>query len=1130
MSQIEHVLKRTEIYAGSKTLHVSDEYVANEKDGEFSISREEISFPPALLRIFIEALSNAIDNVETSKTEKVPCTHIKVNIDANTGETRIWNDGSVVPVELHEDGKTYNHSMIFGELLTGSNYNDDKERVVSGRNGLGIKLCNIFSEWFQVTGVDPKNKKMLKQVWTRNMRDTKGPKITSSKLVKGYTEVAWIPDFKQFKMKNGYTRDIIRLYTRYVLDAAMLSKVKVSLNGAVLPVKNLDTYAKLYIEPGTEKLYIRSSNADVVVVPSKDHGFHTISFVNGVYTRLGGTHVDAWVQGLLRPLIEKYNGKTSKSPKITLADVKPFFTFFVSATVDRPQFNSQEKERLDLPAVPATVKKTHITAISKWTTITDKIDDLIRSKEMQGMKKMEKKRKNVKVEGLDPANKAGGKSAHECTLIICEGLSAKTYAVAGINHGVYGKTGRDWFGILPLTGKLLNVRNASLTSVSGNKVINSLIHALDLRYGMDYTKDANYRTLKYGRVMVMTDADVDGIHIEGLLMNFLHALFPSVLRRSTPYVVSMKTPIARIIYSPRSKDQLFYDESNFVSWISHKTKEERKKFKIKYYKGLGTTKPEDVPDTFGLKMVEYNNDAKTSDSMNKVFKKTNADERKTWLGEYVPGDSNAFSLDSSGTIVTMPLSSFINNEMVKFSHADCARSIPNIMDGLKESQRKILYAVRKRKLKYSGQSLKVAQLSGYTAEHSNYHHGEQNLQNTIIGMANEFPGTNNIPLLYRDGMFGTRLEGAKDAASARYIFTKMDALTEYIFKEEDDALLTQVNDDGDLVQPEHYVPIVPMILVNGCTAGIGTGWSCSVPCYNILDIIQCIREWLENNNTINDERVNACMPWYRGFKGKIERDSSTRFVSHGCMHETTVRGKETYNVTELPVGMWTSVFKDKCEDLVSEKKLKYAHNYSTPRDVMFTIAPSDTFECDMKTLKLHSYISSSNMVLFNEQGALKKHANIASILDDFCKLRYVYYVKRKAYQVKKLETEVAYLTNKERFVSEVIQNVLEIMNIREDELVETLKRTGYDENPRCDNDSEGGYEYLLRMQVRTFTHEKVKQLEKDIQASKKALKALRDTSEKQMWNTDLDMLEKAYKSWEKDMDKVGKNKQTKNKK
>lgn len=1112
---IEHCLARPDMYVGSTRIRSVDEYIAwKQDDGEYKILWRTIKSSPAILRIFIEALSNAIDNVERSKKTDTPCTKIKVTIDPETGETSVWNDGDVVPVEIHEEEGCYNHTMIFGQLLTGSSYNDEEERMIAGRNGLGIKLCNIFSTQFQVKGYDPEAKKLFTQTWTNNMRCPGEPKITSSRLVRGYTQVTWTPDFARFGLKK-YTKDIIQLYTRHVLDAAMLSNVSVYLNGELLHVKTLSQYSGLYHAPTDEKLLIKNKDSMVLVTPSNEA--QVVSFVNGVYTRLGGQHVDAWSEVIFRPIVDKFNGKgrksKSKTPKINITDVRQFFRLFIIANVVRPEFDGQEKNKLESPSIEAVVKNTHINAICKWS-VMDKIEDIIRAKEMVVLRKAERKKKNVKIDGLDPANNAGGKHSSSCSLFICEGLSAKTYVVAGIETGVYGKSGRDWFGVLPVTGKVLNVRNATPTSIAANKVIVSLIQTLGLSHGVDYRIDKNFKTLRYGKVIVVADADVDGIHIEGLIINLIHTLFPTLLERDEPYIVSMKTPIARV-FRGRSKDLLFYDERRFNDYLSKADH----KVNAKYYKGLGTTREEDVPDTFGLKMVEFQNDEHATTNMNKVFNKKYADARKQWLGNYSP-DSYAFSLDDQGSTCTMEISDFLDGEMIKFSHADCARSIPSGIDGLKESQRKILYAVRKRKLNFSGKSLKVAQLSGYTAEHSNYHHGEQNLQDTIVGMASGFPGTNNIPLLYPDGGFGTRLEGGKDAASARYIFTKKEALTDYIFRSEDDPLLTPVNDDGDLVQPEHYVPIVPMILINGCTAGIGTGWSCTVPCFNPLDIIASIRVWIENDGEVMLEEPDTgeicCLlpdlvPWYRGFKGEITSSGDSRFITEGIL--TRGNKKNVAEITELPIGMWTNRFKETCEDLVLNKKLKAIKNYSSTQDVHFVLSETpDGISCNTSNLRLHTYLYTSNMVLFNEKDQLKKFNTPQEIIDKFCTVRLGYYDLRKKHQIKALEQRLRILGNKERFITEVIAKTIPVMEQDETDTIEQLEERKYDKDPQDQN-----YNYLLRLPIRTFTTDKVQELKDEIASMQQQLSVLQKTAIEDMWLKELKELEKEYIKWLKVM-------------
>ena len=993
---------------------------------------------------------------------------------------------------------------------------DGNERFVINDFTVTHNCTNVFSSKFTVKGLDPNQKKTFEQTWTENMKNASVPIIEKTKLTKGYTSVSYIADFKQFGLK-GYTDDIISIYLKYVIDVAMLSKVKVYFNDDLIPVNNLQTYSKLYESVSDENLLIKHENSEVLITPSSPSEFQVVSFVNGIYTKLGGQHVDAWSEAIFRPLVEKFNKKGQ--PTLNIKDIKQFFRIFVVSYVINPEFESQNKHKLENPKVNVSFKTADLNKILKWSVMED-IEDIIKSKEILTLKKSEKKKKGyVKIDGLDPANKAGTKESHLCSLILCEGLSAKTYAVAGIQKGVNGVSGRDYYGIMSLLGKILNVRNAKMDSIAKNKVITDLIQALNLQHGTDYTDENNFKNLSYGRVIILTDSDVDGKHISSLIMNLFHYLFPSILKRKEPYLVSMETPIVRVFR--KEGDLLFYDENKFKEFSKNQTS----KIKCKYYKGLGTTKSEDVKDTFGERMVEYIKDDECDTSFNKVFHNKFSDQRKEWLEKY---DPTSFSTVESDKFSSMNITDFLNNEMIKFSHDDCKRSIPNLFDGLKQSQRKVLYAMKKRNLTYNKASLKVAQLAGYVAEVSNYHHGEGNLFQTITKMANEFAGSNNIPLLYRDGQFGSRSNNGADAANARYIFTKMEPLTPLIFREEDDVLLERVYDDGDEVEPKFYIPIIPMVLVNGAS-GIGSGWSSSIPSYNPLDIINCIEIWLKRDGKIIDREGDTIVshlpeikPWYRDFRGEITKTTDkndTTYITHGVIDKE----KNKATITEIPIGMSIDKFKEMCEDWMVDKKIKNFQNYSTPNGVYFIITESeDGFSCNLKNMKLHSYVYTSNMVLFNEKEQLKKYS-IDEIINDFCVARYDLYKKRKAYLISIIKKDLRHLFNKARFVEEVIAKKLHIMNVEESLIVQSLEKTGYDkENEKVNEDEEsgssGGYNYLLKMQVRTFTSNKVKQLRAEIEEKNNRLRNIESTSEKQLWLNDLDEFKKEYVKWLKVME------------
>ena len=1102
-TEIEHILTRPDMYVGSNTPTNSYEFIAEKNaSNSYNITKKNINYPPGLLRIFVEALSNAIDNVQRSREENIKCTKIKVGISKETGETSVWNDGKVIPIEKTDDGD-YIHSMIFGQLRTSSNYNDEEDRLTSGRFGFGIKLTNVFSTSFKVNGADPVVKKSIEQVWTNNMTEKSTPHLSSFKNVNGFTCVTYTPDFKQFGI-SGYTDDIISLYTKYIIDSAMLTKINVYLNDELIPVKTLSDYAKMYSNPssGGDHLLIKTENSEVILQPHDNNEYQTFSWVNGVNTVDGGKHVDAWTEELFRPIVTKLN-KPNK-PQINIKDVKQFFQLFVICSIPNPIFESQNKKMLTSPTITAIVTPTQINKILKWDVI-EKINQIISGKELNILKKAERTTRGASlpvIKDVDHANNASTKKSHDCSLILCEGLSAKTYAMAGLNVSIPNiKTGRDWLGIFPLRGKILNPRNASIKKISENETLTNLIKTLNLRIDTDYTKPENFKTLNYGRIIILVDADTDGFHIGGLIINFFHFLYPSLFLRDEPYIIHILTPIVKITGTKKTDDVIFYDERKFHEYFKANPSSSNR---IKYYKGLGTSTKKEVLQTFGKKVVKFVRDEEVEMNMDKIFSKMCSDKRKEWLEQY---DPDVFlNLPETEQTIEMNISDFLNNEVIKFSINDCGRSIPSLIDGLKESQRKILYACFKRNLT---SEIKVSQLAGYVSEHTNYHHGEQNLASTIIGMASIFVGSNNISLLSRGGQFGTRLYGGKDAASPRYIFTKLDFLTRFIFHPDDDVLLERNVDDGDVVEPKFYVPIIPMVLVNGVCGAIGTGWSSSIPCYNPLDMCNTIKVWLEGNtlfekSTTKISKIESIKPWYRDFTGMIERVAPQKFVSRGVMQRLD---ENTVLIKELPIGTWTENFKENLEEMVTNGNFKAINKQHNDKVVHFEVSEiSGGIKCDEDTVKLHSTLSLTNMVLFNETGKIKKYELIDDIIEEFCVVRFRYYTLRRNNLIKIFTDSLKLATNKLRFVNDVMENKIRVFKVPEDKIITQLSENRYDQIDKS-------YEYLLRMQVRNFSYGKITELEDEVKHLQNKLKSTLETSETQMWINDLNVFVEKYNVW-----------------
>ena len=1106
LSEIDHILCRPDMYVGSNIPEKREEFVAfkDESSNGYIISKKEVTYPPGLLRIFIEILSNAIDNVQRSRKEGIKCTKIKVSIDKETGKTSIWNDGKVIPVEKNSEGE-YIHTMIFGQLRTSSNYNDEEERMVSGRNGMGGKVCCVFSTSFNVQGGDPEVKKQLSQTWTNNMKNVENPIISSYKNVNGFTNVTYVPDFKQFGMTQ-YTDDIIQLYNKYIIDAAMLTKVNVYLNDENITIKTLTDYAKLYCGNAKDVINIvDEQSGEAVLLASPTNEFNSISFVNGVHTMNGGKHVDIWSEAFFRPLVDKFNDKKDR-PGVNIKEVKQFFTLFVNSTLPNPIFESQSKTQLISPSFKVSVPQSAINKILKWETM-NKITAIIKEKELSVLKKSESKRSMSKhLEGVDHANKAGTKHASDCSLILCEGDSAKTFAVAGIDVPLFGKKGKDWFGIYKLRGKIMNPKNHTPKQIADNKILFNLIKALNLRVDIDYRNEENFKTLNYGKVIILVDQDHDGFHIGGLILNFFHTLYPSLMYREEPYIVSMMTPIARVFLS--NKTLTFYDQRKYDEYM--KDHSDSSKLKVKYYKGLGSSKEEEVLETYGKKIIQFYMDDKANETIEKVFSKTNANQRKEWLSAYDP--STYLSIPDDQQFTKMSISDYMNNEVIKFSIDDCARNIPSIMDGLKEGQRKVLFACFKKNL--TTKELKVPQLAGYVAEHTAYHHGEANLFGTIIGMATCFVGSNNIPLLERGGQFGTRLMGGKDAAAARYITTKLESLTRIIYPEEDDILLDKCVDDGLEVEPTYYVPIIPMVLVNGVSGAIGTGWSSNIPAYNPLDLCKYIENWLNKKDNIE------LVPWYRFFKGTIEKQNENRFISNGILNKVT---NNKFTISELPIGEWTESFKDKLEELVDNRVIKEVRDYSTTQNVHFDLIENDTQEITPELLKLHSYLSTSNMVLFSKDGHIKKYDTIDDIMEEYCNQRLLFYEKRKIQLASLLKKKLNKAKLSLRFINDVMNDVIIIYKRDVNEIYQDMISLGYNnieiepDESQEEGDDNNKFSYLLKMQIRTFNRDKIKSLETTINEINSQLEKLNSKTPSVMWLDDLTNFRQKYMVWQDNM-------------
>jgi len=1037
------------MYVGSKTVECREEYVW--VNGQ--IEKREVQVSPAMLRTFIEILSNAIDNV----TRGGKMTFIDVTL-SDSG-CSIKNDGAIIPVEKSEKEDLWNHTLIFGHLLSGSNYDDSEKRLTSGRNGLGAKLTNVLSTTFTVEGTDPERKLKLVQTWNNNMRATTGPKVSKYALKNGYTRVSWEWDMKWF----GLSRIPFELFAWHVLNTAMITGLRVTLNGERLPNKLADYFRLMNMDGPSLKF--QDEQCTVMVSRSKGD-FEQISFVNGILTKNGGRHVNAWIEAICRPIITKLSSKTVT---VSLRDVKQHLNLLVIANIPNPEFDGQEKNELKAPTVTTkAVTPAHITKILGWG-IKDLLTSRIQERDAKQLSKTITT--TVTVDGYSRANKAGGPLSKDCTLIVCEGLSAKTFAMEGVKVGMDGKKGRDWFGVFPLRGKILNTRNATIKGVTKNQCITNLIKII----GLDCVKPNNTANLNYGRVCILTDADVDGIHIESLLLNFFHSMFPIMLTERR--VISMKTPILRIGSGPSTK--YFFDERTF--------KRTREKGAVKYFKGLGTNKSEDIQHIFGIKLLHFIQDSGADSAFETAFAKSEATERRQWLESYDSRRDDGDTLDDEKSVtVTYPISKLLNQELIKFIHDDCKRSIPSVFDGLKESQRKIVYAAKKRGLT---SDVKVAQFGAYVAEHTNYHHGEENLFRTIIKMAQGFTGSNNVPLFSDEGQFGSRLAGGEDASAPRYIFTKQRPYFSHLFVADDDALLSRREDDGDLVEPYYYVPTIPLLLVNGCV-GIGTGWMCNMPQFNPQDVIKAAHLLIDGKIDDFTSFVDGMKPWYKNFTGEVVRDKSSPTKFHTTGRYTIE--KDTVTVTELPVGMWTDRFEQDLREMESKKQIKKLDTHSTTTTINTTFKITDAFDRAQFAKKMSTQLNLDNIVVFDRNDKLCR-VSIRDIFQMWGAEKLGLNQKRKDARVSDLKRQIQTVQDRITFISLVKSKKITLTD-PEEQIINTLEKHVKDADT---------IKALMDTPVRTLTLERLTRLQRELETLKATLVSVLKKSPQDMWKEDV---------------------------
>jgi len=1076
LSDIEHILQRPSTYIGAIST-VSDTVWLYE---EGKVQRKKVEYMPPLEQLLQEASSNCYDNIIRSRKKGVP--EGKIVLTINEQEATFYNEGMGIPVERHPDLQVYVPHMIFFMPRTGSNYSTQDQREWVGQNGLGIKIVAIFSSYFEVEVGDPVRGLKYRQISEQNRSLLHPEEITPYEGTQAYVRIKFRPDFPRFEC-TGFSQAVQGMFAFTALSASFTLKTPITFNNEVFTYHEISKYASLLLPSLGQHIIYRAPDQSVefCLIDTPEQGF-TVSFINHALTKGGGAHVKETLRACTAKLLEKLN---KKSRCVDLRDVKRHLSLIINCTVINPVFTTQSKEVFSKPAPKIKIGSEIINLIEQWSFVQYLQRYLDLKQNPPSKEKSSIAHRTLKYKGYEPANNAGKSNcAKKRVLILTEGLSALKFAMM---YRSRIPEGSDWYSVFPLKGKGLNTLNADEERVQKNAEISAIKEILNWDQRLDYTLPENRKRLTHDEILVAKDADADGDHIVGLLLLLFDCKLPTLAR--TGFVKVLLTPIIKATKGVKSK--YFLSKEHYAKWYSSLTPQEQGKWEKRYFKGLGGWYESEFKDIGKFLSVEMHYDDLSHERLLLAFDKERSNDRKDWLSSASIPEPQYYRVEGASALY-QDVSNFIDTRLILFSHQDNVRSIPCLLDGFKQSQRKIFYASRKKPL--GQREIKVAQFMNYTAEVTAYEYGEDNIGGTIAGMCQDFVGSNNIPLLKGMGnVGGTRMNGGRDASHPRYPFVKKEELSEYLFRLEDEILLQKRYDEDREIEPEFYISILPMVAVNG-VSGIGTGFSTDCPCFNPLDLVKWVRAWLSEHYPLKDEAPLAypeLVPWYQGFKGKIIPNGNNKnsFTVEGVME---AKG-ETVQITELPIGVWTNDYTSFLISLVEQKLIKDVLRQNTPREVNYTLIGYKN--PTLKKLRLVSSLSCSNIVLFNEEGRLVHYSGIESMLEDFCALRYTYYTQRKRLLLEQAYKNLEEKERRLRFLLDVVEKRLLLV-----------------ENPRLEEDlAERGYpSSYLSQSLRVITEKGVENVRKEVQALKAQITALEPLSERQIWEQELGEFEQAY--------------------
>lgn len=1086
LSHVDHVLQRPEQYVGSVVTRKEMCWVFDIPSKK--MIQKEIIHNEGLMKIINEVIDNAVDN---SKRKINPTTIIKMTM--NNEKIVISNDGCGIPINITDLGNgenMYIPTTIFGVPMSGSKFNDNCDGII-GTHGMGVKLSNIFSKEFKVICIN--DNKKFKQIWKNNMKDRQKEIITKAPATSSFTtSVSFTPDLSYFYDESN-TCNITSLkdiedmiYTRlFTISVSHPDPIKIYFNGKQMKCKGLKAYMKLFTNDRTLYDISPIGHFEYGVALSTTGSFEHQSFVNCHHTTSDKSTQTRYVTNKICSVVTDYfKKKKSASGKIKLSNnyIANYLHVFVNMQIMNPKFTGQTKVELSSNISPKLfpMDSGKILGIIKKSGLLARLETELQRKVLttvQDKLNTSSKSSSINIPKLDDAHDAGTAKSVDTMLFLVEGDSAKTMVSTGMSV-----IGRKKYGVFPLKGKVLNVIGATPKQLAENKEIVNIMKIVGLNFNRKYDTAHDMKTLRYNRLCAMCDSDNDGYHITGLLIAFINHFWPALLRNG--FLTRFVTPIIKI--TKRNTTHVFFTLSEYLSF---EDKNDMSGWTVKHIKGLGTARKEETLEYFSnmkekhLKDFIFSDD--TSSLIRNIFDPTDSNWRKDWLSR--PMTTRRMDYNDR----RMEISKFLMTEMYDYSLYNIKRAIPSAIDGFKVSQRKVICTCLDKFKNVSTSSIKVSQLASYTAAYTNYAHGEVSLQNTIVNMAQSFSGSNNIPFLFEDGAFGTRILNGKDAASARYIFTKFNPYATSIITETSPSVLSYIIDENVTVEPEFYVPSLPMVLINGAN-GIATGFRSLVPSFNPKDIIQNIKCKFDK-----ELLPVVLVPWYGGTYKTNHKTTSTNNI-WTFEGQVDIGEKNTVVISELPIGISIDHYKDTVLAKMVASKLiqKFIVDHVSENEPKFIIY-GYTGKTDnmIETFKLRHTLTKKCMNLLDKEGRVQNFSTPEDILDYWFNIRQEYVEKSHTNKCNLMDSSMQIIQHKINFIQAVVNKNIEIRNTTKVVVEKHMKSLGIPQEL---------FQKFLQIPLISITQERYLALENELVTMKKELISYKNISMKSIIMSEMD--------------------------